>query len=217
MYFVGDTLGREVVLHQFRHDAPARHQVHHPERVQLHERPAESVGEGRYPVDDDHRPLVQRCLHSRRSRGRHHDVACAQHIIGPSFDDGDSAVEDSGVNSDVARCGARATMNCTAGTCERISSAAAARVGSVARTSLGRLPGKQRHRGGLGSSSAPLTGARRGRRHANQIDQRVADELDRHTRALVDRSARTGRSPGPSWRSFSSCGSARIAMPRAAD
>ena len=45
-------------------------------------RPAQSVRERRQPVDDDHRPLVQRRLHRRRSRRGHHHVAGVQHIVG---------------------------------------------------------------------------------------------------------------------------------------
>ena len=217
----GDRLGREVALDQLRHDAAARDQVHHAERVHLHERPEDGVLEPRQAVDDHHRPVVQRRLERGRARRGHHDVGRRQHVVGAALERRDAQPAVEPFRRDRVE--------------HRVVEAGRARHQELDPRHRGRDParrvGERRQdrraaRSGGCPAAAPPS-ARRARAPPPAGRPRAAPASGSARRAGGPRTRpgrpragrpppRTGRSPGPSTRAPSSSSCGRRARPRAA-
>jgi hypothetical protein len=82
---VGDTLRREIVLDQLRHDAPPGDQICHRIRADVHEWFAEAIGKSREPIDDDHRTFMERGLDGHGARRHQGYIRRCKHIVGAPF------------------------------------------------------------------------------------------------------------------------------------
>ena len=200
----GDRLGREGVLDQLGHDAAARNQVHHAERVHLHERPAEAysaaTGGRRSPSAGRGSPSAPwRC--PTRSPPRRPPPAHRRR--GPRATRAQAAVEPlrrDRVEQRVVEAGRPRQQELhAAARAAATRRAASASVGRIARSSFGRLPGSSATVGASGASPAARRKASRG-----------ADAGVRSTSGWPTNSTgtpargrsplRTGRSPAPSTR-----------------
>ena len=185
-------LGRELVLNQLGHDAPAGDEIGHRVGVDVDERLAEAIRQRRQPIDDDHRALVQRRLHGHGAGRDERHVGARQHVVGRALRRPAARrrrpARSSGANSSSSRCGARATTNCTRRHALAISAAARDEIGQDrAQLVAPAARAAARRRAGAGSSPSARRNASRGCGGTVSVEQRMADPLRPARRPLVDR------------------------------
>jgi hypothetical protein len=184
---VADALRREVALDQLAHDALAGDQVGHREVRHAHEATAEQVGERRDAIHHEHRREEERRFDGRGAEAtRPSSAAPSTACVSP-------CTSRAGVPEKASwscpRCsvGATATANCRLASCAASRAHRARERRQVHRhlaLAAARQHGDERPRG-VETDACEERGAVRGRLH--QVDQRVSDELDRHSGLAVER------------------------------
>ena len=213
-----DVLGRAVVLDQLGHNAPAGNEIDHRDVIDQQEPAAEAVGQGRQPVDDDHRPAVQRGLNGRGARRCDRHIRNRQHVVGSRehFDGPGAAPLRARKQAIVERRRPRDDELRVAAAARRSARRASRMIGSSRSTSFGRLPGQQRddRPSGIETELAQkrclsVPARARGRRADGRRTARARRRRDRSV-------PRTEKSPARGRRAASSPSSGSGARPRAA-
>jgi hypothetical protein len=187
----GRRLRRECVLNQLGHHTPARHEVHHTVGVDADEPHTRGDTSAAQPVHDHHGTLVQGGLHGRRPRGRDDDIRGGEHA---------SVRASTVATRTVGRPPTRAARTAPSIEARRARDDELharvvpprpggrfdeRRAESVAARSAGYPAAARRRRGGIESQRG--RNVSRGSTSDDEIDERMAHELDRHAGSLVDR------------------------------
>ena len=189
-----DRLGREPILNQLGHDRAGRPRGSPCRRccTRTNRRPMAYVsGDRRYTITIG-RPCSAACTVAVPDAvTTTSDAASTSSVAASRRSPRGSrrrAQSSSGANSASSSAGARATRNCTPGTLRATSDAAAPPALGRIRANLVRPAARQqRHDGPARVEADRRAATSRVSGRPRQVDQRMADELDRHAGLLVDR------------------------------